>query len=117
MGAVMAGHRRRWKWFAIAITVAIAVAIALRGIDRNGDPIDRVRSAAVPSVPRVRVPSWGDRADRASSTPSGYIPAWRVSPPRPLPDPPPAVPSRATVLRDSSRPVDGDRPSRPVPGL
>lgn len=105
-------QRRDIITFAVAITVAIAVWM----ITRSTDPDDETAAPSVRSqTPTVHPAPWNDRADRTDRLPAGHIPAWQVNPPRPLGDPPSAIPARDAIA-EPPRTVDGARPPRPVPG-
>jgi hypothetical protein len=102
---------------ALAVTGAIVLLLAL--LHDVGAPAPTVTTARTID-PIARPQPWADRRDR-EPPPDGYIPAWQVNPPRPSSDPAPVVhepvaPVASTDL-DPVRAVDGDRPTRPVPGL
>jgi hypothetical protein len=105
---------RIWLFGALAAIVAGgALAIAWR--DARPGPTDRHAALAARPAP------WEDRANRTDPPGDGYLPAWKLRPPRPRGEPAPAVvpPSSPSLpgVADAARAADGDRPARPIPGL
>jgi hypothetical protein len=101
---------------AALVGVVGVVAIATCGHRGQRGHTTTARDATIATPSRG---PWNDRRDRVPP-PAGHIPAWQVAPPEPHRDPAPAprAPARLeVVVDDPSRIVDGDRPSRPIPGI
>lgn len=96
-------------------------------------PFSRTTPAATPE-PRARAPEadgpaalepWQVSRENTPPPPEGYVPAWKVRPPRPeqlsqVPLPPPREPPEPSLHRppvENPGGVNGDRPARPVPGI
>jgi hypothetical protein len=107
-------RRRTWILGSLAAIACGALAIAWRAPDLPRTE----RGAALTTRPAP----WDDRADRTDPPRDGYIPAWKLHPPRPRGEPapvviPPSPSPQASAVADPAHAVDGDRPARPIPGL
>ena len=103
--------------------------------DSTGSPAPVAPRPPTAMVPRAQAPAdagpaplepWQVAGERPAATPPpGYVPAWKVRPPRPeqtgqAPLPPPREPPEPSLHRppgENPGGVNGTRPARPTPGL
>jgi hypothetical protein len=87
----------------------------------TAEPREQAPEAAGPAP----LEPWQVSRENTPPPPEGYVPAWKVRPPRPeqlgqVPLPPPREPPEPSLHRppvENPGGVNGDRPARPVPGI